>query len=72
MNVPTDTVNVLPHLRELQETWRRQNFSYTKDQQKQYDMLLEARRDRVRYFYSVDLVWKGPKIDKTGGSGGEE
>ena len=62
MNFPTDTVNVLPHLNELRDTWRVQNFSYTKDQQSQYDMLMQARRERVSFFYETDRVQKGPKI----------
>jgi len=55
----TDTVNVLPHLKELRDTWRKQDFRFTKDQQEQYDMLLNARRERVKYFYDNDLVSKG-------------
>ena len=62
MNFPTDTVNVLPHLNELRDTWRVQNFTYTKDQQSQYDMLMQARRERVSFFYETDRVQKGPKI----------
>jgi hypothetical protein len=62
MNFPTDTVNVLPHLKELRDTWRTQNFTYTKDQQTQYDMLMQARLDRVAFFYETDRVQKGPKI----------
>ena len=64
MNFPTDTVNVLPHLQELRNTWRLQNFTYTKDQQTQYDMLLQARRERVAFFYETDRVQKGPKVAK--------
>jgi len=55
----SDTVNILPHLQELQQTWRRQNFSLTKQQQEEYDMLLQARRERVKYFYANGLVSKG-------------
>ena len=62
MNFPTDTVNVLPHLQELRDTWRSQNFTFTKDQQQKYDMLLQARRERVAFFYETDRVQKGPKI----------
>ena len=62
MNFPTETVNVLPHLNELRDTWRVQNFTYTKDQQSQYDMLMQARRERVSFFYETDRVQKGPKI----------
>ena len=64
MNFPTDTVNVLPHLKELRDTWRVQNFTYTKDQQEQYDMLMQARRERVAFFYETDRVQKGPKVAK--------
>ena len=64
MNFPTDTVNVLPHLQELRNTWRLQNFTYTKDQQTQYDMLMQARRERVAWFYETDRVQKGPKVAK--------
>ena len=64
MNFPTDTVNVLPHLKELRDTWRVQNFTYTKDQQSQYDVLMQARRERVSFFYETDRVQKGPKVAK--------
>ena len=54
----------LPHLQELRNTWRVQNFTYTKDQQRQYDMLMQARRERVAFFYETDRVQKGPKVSK--------
>ena len=64
MNFPTSTVNVLPHLEELRKTWRQQNFSFTKDQQEQYDMLMKARRERVKFFYESNRVQVGPKVTK--------
>ena len=64
MNFPTSTVNVLPHLNELRDKWRQQNFIFTKDQQDQYDMLVQARRERVAFFYETDRVHKGPKVVK--------
>ena len=64
MNFPTSTVNVLPHLNELRDTWRQQDFRFTKDQQDQYDMLMQARRDRVRWFYETNRVQVGPKVIK--------
>ena len=64
MNFPTSTVNVLPHLQELRVKWRQQDFRFTKDQQEQYDMLLQARRERVRWFYETDRVQVGPKVIK--------
>ena len=62
MNFPTSTVNVLPHLNELKHTYNLQNFTFTKDQQEQYDMLMQARRERIQFFYETDRVQKGPKI----------
>lgn len=55
----TDTVNVLPHLQELRDTWRRQDFTFTKSQKEEYEMLAAARRERVKYFYENGLVSKG-------------
>ena len=57
----TDTVNVLPHLRELEATWRKQEFKYTKQQQEEYDILIAARRQRVHSFYEEDRVFKGSR-----------
>ena len=54
----TETVNVLPHIREMKETWRRQDFTYTKQQQEEYNLLIAARRERVKYFYDNDMVCK--------------
>ena len=64
MNFPTSTVNVLPHLNELRDKLRQQNFIFTKDQQDQYDMLLQARRERVAFFYETNRVQVGPKVTK--------
>ena len=64
MNFPTSTVNVLPHLDDLRKTWRTQNFTFTKDQQEQYDMLMQARRERVAWFYETNRVQIGPKVTK--------
>lgn len=55
------TSNILHHLRELQSTWRRQNFVLTGKQQEEYDILITARRQRVRGFYADDRVFKGSK-----------
>lgn len=57
----TDTVNVLPHIQELKTIWRRQDFRFTPQQQEEYDMLLAARRERVKYFYANDMVCKVSK-----------
>jgi hypothetical protein len=57
----TETVNVLPHLKELRDAWRRQDFTFTKQQAEEYEILLQARRERVKYFYDNGLVSKGSK-----------
>ena len=64
MNFPTSTVNVLPHLQELRKAWRDQDFRFTKSQQEEYDMLMQARRERVRWFYETKRVQVGPKVTK--------
>ena len=54
----TETVNVLPHIKELKDAWRRQDFTFTKQQQEEYDLLIAARRERVKWFYETDRVCK--------------
>ena len=50
---------VLKQLKELKETWRKQGFSYTMEQQAEYERLRQLRYKRVAYFRENDLVWKG-------------
>jgi hypothetical protein len=57
----TDTVNVLPHLDELKVAWRRQDFKFTPAQAEEYDLLMQARRERVAEFYATGRVQVGPK-----------
>ena len=66
INIMTPS-QVLKELKELKEEWRKQNFQYTSEQQKRYDNLMQLRRERVKYFYANDRVWKGTpkKVDKT-------
>ena len=54
----TETVNVLPHINELKDAWRKQDFKFTKQQQEEYDILIAARRERVKWFYETDRVCK--------------
>jgi hypothetical protein len=51
--------NVLPHLKELQIAWRKQDFIFTAQQQEEYDLLIATRRQRVRQFYAEGRVFKG-------------
>ena len=43
---------VLKEINELRESWRKQNFLFTPEQQKEFDRLKEVRRERVKYFYA--------------------
>ena len=61
----TDTVNVLPHLKELRADWRKQNFNFTEEQKEKYELLTLARHERIRFFKENDLVAKGAKVSPT-------
>ena len=50
----------LRELQSLQKLWRKQDLSFTVDQQKRYDQLTAFRRQQVRNFYTDDQVWIGP------------
>ena len=50
---------VLKRLNELRKVYQEQTFRFTSEQQKEYDNLKELRRERVKYFYDNDLVFKG-------------
>ena len=52
---------IVYQLRELNIDWRKQSFQYTKEQQALYDRLVYLRRERVKYFYENDLVFKGSR-----------
>ena len=55
------TSNILHHLRELQVKWSQQDMTFTKQQQEAYDILLQARRERVLGFHKEGRVFKGSK-----------
>ena len=50
---------VSKRLNELRLSYREQVFKFTSEQQKEYDNLKKVRRERVKYFYDNDLVFKG-------------
>ena len=50
---------VIKRLNELRKVYQEQTFKFTSEQQKEYDNLKEVRRERVKYFYDNDLVFKG-------------
>ena len=56
----TETIaNVLPHLKELQIAWRKQDFVLSSQQQEEYNLLIATRRERVQQLYQEGRVFKG-------------
>ena len=60
---------VIKQLNILREDYRKQVFTYTPEQQKEYDRLMKLRRERVKSFYADDKVSKGgttkPNVEVT-------
>ena len=50
---------VFTQLNALREEYRKQVFTYTPEQQKEYDRLMKLRRERVKSFYADGKVAKG-------------
>ena len=50
---------ILKQLNALRDQWSEQSFSYTKEQQAEYDRLIALRRDRVKSFHADGKVSKG-------------
>ena len=50
---------IIKKMNELREQWRKQSFSFTKEQQIEYNKLLQLRRERVSYFLKNGIVSKG-------------
>ena len=55
------TSNILHHINDLKNAWRRQDFVFTSKQTEEYSILLQARRERVLGFYAENRVFKGSK-----------
>ena len=55
---------IMYEMREIQDTWRQQNFFLSDAQKQRYADLLKMRRERVQFFYDNDMVQKGPKVVK--------
>ena len=49
---------VLHEIRDLKDTWRKQNFVFSTTQQAKFDNLLKQRRDIVKSYYKNNLVYK--------------
>jgi len=52
---------VLKQLREHREAYRKQGFSFTREQEQEYARLRKLRHERVQYLYENDMVFKGVK-----------
>ncbi len=50
---------LLKRLKELREIYRKQSFSFSKEQQEEYNNLRQLRYERVNYFHKNGLVYKG-------------
>ena len=51
---------VLRSITDMEKVYKDQNFTFTKDQQERYDLLLDLRRQRVLKLYEEGRVWVGP------------
>ena len=51
---------VLRSLTDMKKLYKDQNFTFSKDQQQKYNLLLELRRQRIISFYKDGRVWIGP------------
>ena len=56
---------VLKDLIALKEAYRKQNFTYTTEQQAQYKQLREIRRQLVHQWHKDGKVWIGPSNIKS-------
>ena len=56
---------VVKDLMTLKETYRKQNFSVSTEQQAQYKEMLQLRRARVQQLHKDGRVWIGPSNIKS-------
>ena len=50
---------ILKSMKNLRQIWHAQSFSLSGEQRAEYDRLLSLRRERVKYMYANDMVYKG-------------
>ena len=55
---------IMYEMREIQDTWRQQNFFLSDAQKQRYADLLKMRRNRIQFFIDNDMIQKGPKVIK--------
>ena len=51
---------VLRSLTDMKKVYKDQNFTFSKEQQEKYDLLLELRRQRITNLKEEGRVWVGP------------
>jgi hypothetical protein len=51
---------VLRSLTDMKKVYKDQNFTFSKEQQERYDLLLELRRQRITQLKADGRVWVGP------------
>ena len=51
---------VLRSLTDMKKVYKDQNFTFSKEQQERYDVLLELRRQRITQLKAEGRVWVGP------------
>ena len=51
---------VLRSLTDMKKLFKDQNFTFSKEQQEKYDLLLELRRQRITQLKADGRVWVGP------------
>mgnify|MGYP003114549581 CR=1 FL=1 len=50
---------ILKNLKSMRQIWHNQSFSFSGEQRADYDKLVALRRERVKYMYDNDMVYKG-------------
>ena len=51
---------VLRSLTDMKKVYKDQNFTFSKEQQEKYDLLLELRRQRITQLREDGRIWVGP------------
>jgi hypothetical protein len=47
------------NLKELRNSWKKQDFRFTPEQKEEYETLMLYRRERIKQFYKEGKVSKG-------------
>jgi hypothetical protein len=50
---------LMNNLKELRNSWKKQDFRFTPEQKEEYETLMLYRRERIKQFYKEGKVSKG-------------